>query len=232
MPTLGYMELLHTLLTSDPAAPRLTVYNETTGARLDFSATTLDNWAAKVGNMLTEEFDLEPGCGIAVDLPAGWQPVVIVLGALAAGIDWTIGTPGQIPEVVFTSPDRITDDLVDGTDCDIALVTDDPMGRGVVETGGEVPDGLIDFGPTVRIYGDVYAGATPRLENLYPTDKGNTQSSPARVLSTGFTDTESLITTVLEPLAAGGSAIIVTGPTGAERLETIAKEENATRILR
>ncbi|MBN9644486.1 TIGR03089 family protein [Corynebacterium mendelii] len=226
------MELLNALLTSDPAAPRLTVYNETTGARLDFSATTLDNWAAKVGNMLVEEFDCEPGCRIAVDLPAGWQPVVIVLGALAAGIDWTIGIPDDVPEVVFTSPDRITDDLVEGSDCDIALVTDDPMGRGVVETGGEVPDGLVDFGPTVRVYGDIYPAPTPRLDTLYPAGPDTPRSTPARVMSTGFTDTASLISTVLEPLAAGGSAVIVTGPTGADRLETIAAEENVTQILR
>ncbi|HHU67066.1 MAG TPA: TIGR03089 family protein, partial [Corynebacterium sp.] len=36
------MELLAHLLRTDPSTPRLTVYNESTGARLDFSAVTLD----------------------------------------------------------------------------------------------------------------------------------------------------------------------------------------------
>ena len=48
------MELLQHILSTDPAAPRLTVYTETTGARMDFSAQTLDNWAAKVANLLEE----------------------------------------------------------------------------------------------------------------------------------------------------------------------------------
>ena len=45
------MELLAHLLHADAASPRLTVYNETTGARMDFSGQTLDNWVAKIANM-------------------------------------------------------------------------------------------------------------------------------------------------------------------------------------
>ena len=52
------MELLAHLLHADATSPRLTVYNETTGARMDFSGQTLDNWVAKIANMLEEELDL------------------------------------------------------------------------------------------------------------------------------------------------------------------------------
>ena len=46
------MSMLAPLLATDPAAPRLTVYDETAGTRVEFSAITLDNWANKIANML------------------------------------------------------------------------------------------------------------------------------------------------------------------------------------
>ena len=66
------MDLLAKILASDPTTPRLTVYDENTGARLDFSGITLDNWAAKVANMLIEELDLTEDSLISIDLPPGW----------------------------------------------------------------------------------------------------------------------------------------------------------------
>src|SRR5699024_6134422 len=154
-------ELLSHLLASDPASPRLTVYNENTGARLDFSAITLDNWASKVGNMLLEELDLDEDSTIAVDLPVSWQAAVIVLGAYAAEVQVTFG--GGDADVVFTSPDRFGAN--EGTG-DIVLVSEDPFGRGVVESGGELPRGAIDFGPTVRFYGDQFFHPTRTLPEI------------------------------------------------------------------
>ena len=81
------MELLQHLLSADASAPRLSVYNESDGTRMDFSAQTLENWTSKIANMLLEELDLEPGAEsrILIDLPVSWQSAVIALGALAAG---------------------------------------------------------------------------------------------------------------------------------------------------
>lgn len=214
------MELLAHLLSADPAAPRLTVYNETTGARLDFSAQTLDNWAAKVGNMLLEELDLEPGSSIVVDLPVSWQAVAIVLGALAADIRWVFASEGAA-EVVFTSPSAFG--RWEDSGADIVLVTDDPFGRGVVETGGTLPTGAIDFGPSVRFYGDQFYGPAPALFDVIATSR-----APERVLSTGWTTAEGLIRTVLEPLSAGGSAVVVSGLVDSGRLDAIATAEKTT----
>lgn len=214
------MELLAHLLNADPAAPRLTVYNETTGARLDFSAQTLDNWAAKVGNMLLEELDLDPSSTIILDLPVSWQSVAIVLGTLAAEVNWKLGSSGDA-DVVFTSPASYEDWAESGAD--IVLVTEDPFGRGVVETGGTLPAGAIDFGPTVRFYGDQFFGPAPAL-----TDIVVTQRRPERVLSTGWTTAEGLVTSVLEPLSAGGSAVVVSGLVDSARLDAIATAEKTT----
>lgn len=217
------MELLRHLLDADPAAPRLTVYNETTGARLDFSAQTLDNWAAKVGNMLLEELDLEADSVILIDLPVGWQSAVIVLGALAAGVDTHFGE-GEA-DAVFTSPERAE---VHAAATDLVLVTEDPFGRGVVETGGELPRGAIDFGPTVRFYGDQFFQPTPALPELV-TDTDI--AAGARALGTGWTDYPGFRRQVLEPLSVTGSTVIVSGMADAERLTQIETAEKVNLRL-
>lgn len=214
------MQLLSHLLATDPASPRLTVYNESTGARLDFSAITLDNWASKVGNMLLEELDLDEDSSIAIDLPVSWQAAVIVLGALATEIKVIFGSEGAAQaDVVFTSPERFAANSGHG---DVVLVSDDPFGRGVVESGGELPRGAIDFGPTVRFYGDQFFNPTRTLPEIVG-DSGATAG--ARVLSTGWSDEETFTQQVLAPLAAGGSAVVVAGLTDIQRLAQIANIE-------
>lgn len=219
-PTLGPMELLSHLLKSDPASPRLTVYNENTGARLDFSAITLDNWASKVGNMLLEELDLDEDSTIAIDLPVSWQAAVVVLGALATEVKVIFGA--QEADAIFTSPDRFTTNRDNG---DVVLVSDDPFGRGVVESGGELPRGAIDFGPTVRFYGDQFFNPTRALPDIV----GVTDATPGtRLLSTGWTDMDSFTRNVLAPLAVGGSVVVISGLADTQRLEQIAQSEKVT----
>ena len=216
------MNLLSHLLEADAAKPRLTVYDEATDSRLDFSAVTLDNWAAKVG---IEEFDLDEDSRIAIDLPVSWQAVTIALGALAAHVDFTFGTTDDA-DVLFCSPDRVDASFTG----DIALVTTDPFGRGVVETGGSVPDGVVDFGPTVRFYGDQFFGDTPALPALFDAAVIEPLAA-SRVLSAGWRDRASFDTNILAPLAAGGSVVVVSGLIDSARVEQIAKSERVTVTL-
>ena len=106
------------------------------------------------------------------------------------------------------------------------LVTDDPFGRGVTETGGELPAGAIDFGPTVRFYGDQFPYPTRALTEIVDTDLG-----PERLLATGWQDRADFSRQVLEPLAAGGSTVIVAGLVDAARLDEIAGAEKVTKRL-
>ncbi|AIT60434.1 TIGR03089 family protein [Corynebacterium doosanense] len=216
------MRLLENLLTTDPASPRLTVYNETTGARMDFSAQTLDNWASKIANMLGEELDLDPSSAIAIDLPVSWQAAVTALGAVAARIEVRFGGPSAVGEVdaVFTSLERY--DAWASSGADAVLVSDDPFGRGIEESGGTLPAGALDFGPIVRFYGDVYYGDAPALSSVVP------DGTPERLLSTGWTDRESFQRDVLSPIAAGGSSVVVAGRVSTSRLSEIAENERVT----
>lgn len=213
------MDLLDHLLQDNPATPRVTIYDETNGSRLDFSATTLDNWAAKVANMLYEELDLEPGDGtqIRIDLPVSWQTVVIALGAMAAQIPFTLDSDSPA-DIIFASPDTPAD-----SSAELVAVTTDPFGRGVEESGATLQPGALDFAPTVRFYADQFPAASPRLADL-PTS----YTADTRLLVTGWQDTASFTAHVLGPLAAGGSVVIVRGLSDAERLDSIAQMEHVT----
>ena len=116
----------------------------------------------------------------------------------------------------------------------MCLITSDPFGRGVEETGGTLPDGMVDFGPTVRMFGDDFPLPTPTLEDVvdvqFPQATAGLEPG-ARVLSSGFVDEAGFARTVLGPWAVGGSAIIVLGMASTERLATIAAEEKATTVL-
>lgn len=217
------MKLIDHLLAADPAAPRLTVYEETAGARMDFSAQTLDNWASKIANLLIDELDLDPDSHLAIDLPVGWQAAVIALGALAARVPFTIGPADHLTDdaaVVFTNLERHP--AWAARQVEPVLVSADPFGRGIEESGGVLPADALDFGPTVRFYGDQYHGDAPALSDIVNPGTAD------RLLSTGWTDNDTFTATVLAPLAAGGSAVVVAGGASAERLAAIAANEKTT----
>lgn len=223
------MSLLQPLLASDPASPRLTVYDEDRGTRMEFSAQTLDNWASKVANMLEEEFDLAAGDTALIDLAPSWQSAVIALGAYNAGVKPEFAVKGDATAsastcpVVFTSPERA--EQWPATP-DVVVVSDDPFGRGVEEAGGALPAGAVDFGPTVRFYGDAYFGDSPDLGQFTRTGYG-----PHRYLSAPWSTAAQFEEHVLAPLAAGGSVVVATGLIPAERLDRISQAEKVTHFL-
>ena len=236
------MSLLSPILSTDPASPRLTVYDETAGTRMEFSGVTMDNWANKIANMLVEEFDFEPSDTvtdeenprIVVDLPVSWQAAVLPIGMYNAGLtfattdssshDSSSNKPNTpTPQLVFTTVERMGNWQ---SVTDVAVVSDDPFGRGVTETGGTLPAGVVDFGPTVRFYGDQYYGESPELSAW---DKENTNAE--RLLIPAWHSREEFDETVMATLAAGGSVVVVAGMASADRLEQIAEAEKVDRRL-
>ena len=239
------MDLLAKILASDPTTPRLTMYDENTGARLDFSGITLDNWAAKVANMLIEELDLTEDSLISIDLPPGWQAVAVALGALAASIPVTFFDTTS--DVVFIAEDSAQDAAENAVENeatgsgeysgDVVIVTNDPFGRGVEETGGTLLPGAIDFGPTVRFYGDQFAQPTRSLADIVADvlPQSLYRFSPtSRVLVQGWSNWLDFVAKVLAPLAAGGSVVIATGDPDhltPERLDRIVDIEKVSERL-
>ena len=109
------MSMLAPLLHNDPASPRLTVYDDARGVRMDFSAQTLDNWASKVANMLDEEFDA--GDEVAIDLPVSWQAAVIAIGAYNSSRTPLIDASG-VPNNAADDPNNVLNGIahIPGTD--------------------------------------------------------------------------------------------------------------------
>ena len=73
------------MLRADPVGPRITYYDDATGERIELSAVTLANWAAKTGNLLRDELGAGPASRVAILLPAHWQTAAVLFGV------WWIG---------------------------------------------------------------------------------------------------------------------------------------------
>lgn len=234
------MDLISPLLT-DPGAPRLTVY--ASSGRMEFSARTLDNWAAKVANLLAG-LGAGPGSAVALSADPGWQPVMIALGAwrIGAGLVHSWTSAGPQPCALFT-------DCLDTAESgeaagvpEVYLLSTDPFGRGVEECGGELPFGINDFTPELRPQPDAYGGPQHHSHVLvHPApDAGETgpvTSDNLRELAGALApgtrwvaptwNSVHGLARLLAPLAAGGSVVISEDATPA-RLEHLAAVEKAT----
>ncbi|MBO0853983.1 MAG: TIGR03089 family protein, partial [Nocardia sp.] len=140
--------LLGPILASEPAAPRITHYDDSTGARIELSGLTLANWAAKTANMIRDEFGAAPGARVAVLLPAHWQTAAVLLGCWWAGTEVVLHAAPDA-ELALVSAARL--DEADAI-AEVAALSLDPM-------GGPVPDlpvGVTDFATSVRGHGDQF----------------------------------------------------------------------------
>ena len=70
---------------SAPGLPLVTFVDAARKERVELSATSVENAAAKIANALRDEYELEPGAIVAVHLPVHWQR-----SAWSAGV-WTAG---------------------------------------------------------------------------------------------------------------------------------------------
>ena len=204
---------LHTLLARSPR-PALTWYGDD-GERVELSGPVLAQWVTKAANMLLEELDAGPGARVRVDLPGHWRAVVWAMAV------WRVGACVVVSDEVGTSP-------VD------AVVTAAPAsfaGRpGVVAVAlpalarsfpGALPDGVLD-GSAVLSYGDAL-GSVPPVDLDAPALLGPSGAashaqlvgpggSSGRVLVDAAGDgLDTMLRTVLDVLAAGGSVVLVGG---------------------
>ncbi|HIW92570.1 MAG TPA: TIGR03089 family protein [Candidatus Corynebacterium avicola] len=232
------MDLMAPLLASDAASPRLTTYTD--AGRMELSAETVANWASKGGNLMVAELGLAPGDVVAVDAPADWMPAVLVLGCWRAG-------------VAVCSPDSPAFDAAAAlltTDADahpdfggeVLLLSTDPFGRGVGEAGGDVPFGVVDLSPELRVQGDRYAGPETGEDAVLLVDASGTPVTGSdlkgraaerhgvgvRAVGAAWSDTDGLVDCLL-PLFTGGSVVVSTDP-AAERLAQLADTEHGTVV--
>ena len=210
--------LLGPILAADPAGPRVTYYDDATGERIELSASTLANWAAKTANMVRDEFALEPGGKVAVLLPAHWQSVAVFWFELFTRLNFEVVlSPDADAELAFVTADRL-DDVADVPE--VAALSLDAFGKGL----SDLPLGVADYATSIRVHGDQFrsAGTGSALEGRSVADTIDAARASAknvelvstdRVLSSRTWDTaDELIDGLLAVLAAGASLVQVAHP--------------------
>lgn len=218
--------LLRPLLARSAARPLITHYDDAMGSRIELSAATLANWAAKTANWLTEEFDVEPGDQVCVRLPAHWQTAGVLLGAWWCGAEVTDQPDGA--RVAFVAPAEAPDgaDPVSGAEA-VAVVALDALGRGLP---GEPAGGALDYLAEARLSGDDYVPIVPvpgdgpallgsSVDEVLAAAAGRAEAlgigAGDRVLSTReWTLPDGVLDAVLAPMSAGASLVQVTGGGG------------------
>ena len=75
-------DLFKQRLHHDPSSPLVTYYDESSGERIELSATSFANWVNKTANLIRDEMGLSEGEAIFLDLPLHWQSLVWVQAAL------------------------------------------------------------------------------------------------------------------------------------------------------
>ena len=228
--------ILDPMLRADPVGPRITHYDDATGERIELSALTLANWAAKTGNLLRDELGAGPASRVAVLLPAHWQTVAVLFGVWWIGAEVVLGDSDA--DVALCVVDRL--DEADATGAgEVAVLSLDPFGR----PAPDLPVGVTDYATAVRVHGDQIVAE----RNPGPALAGRSvdevlaacQNSAAarglttgqRVLSTASWDgPDEVIDGLLAVLAIGGSLVQVANPDQAalpRKIET----EKVTRVF-
>ncbi|MGH3957605.1 TIGR03089 family protein [Mycobacterium sp.] len=225
------------MLRADPVGPRITYYDDADGERIELSAVTLANWAAKTGNLLRDELGAGPASRVAVLLPAHWQTAAVLFGV------WWIGAEvlleGGPADIALCTADRLDEaDQAVGAG-EVAVLSLDPFGR----PAAELPIGVTDYATAVRVHGDQIDAERrpgPALAGRSVADvldecessaqaRGLTRSD--RVLSTAsWGQPIALVDGLLAVLALGASLVQVANPDPAVLSRRI-EAEKVTRTL-
>jgi uncharacterized protein (TIGR03089 family) len=205
--------LLARALATNPAGPLLTMYDDSTGERIELSATTLDNWVAKTANLL-QDSGVEPGAVAVVLLPPHWQGAAILLGCWSAGVSVTLDSDPA--EVAFASADRINE----------AMDADEVYGLSLAPFAVRmhvVPPGVTDYATEVRGHGDRFMPLQP-VDPQAPALDGTSHAdlvaaAAARAAEFGISAGDRVLAAdptgldwLLAPLAAGATIVLCRNP--------------------
>ena len=251
MPPIGPAALLASARDRDPARPLVTHYDDSTGERVELSATTLDNWVAKTANLLQDEFDVGPGSTVAVSLPVHWQTAAVLLGVWSCGaavVDTAAEDDGGLSgvDVVLAAQDRLAALEEEDGDTELLGLSLHPLGGGMAGYAGAARD----FALEVRTAGDRFVPYSPPdptatglvAGGLELTLAGLVDAAGALAGRLGIGPDDRILVDaqvaaeagpvawLLAPLSAGASIVICRYPF-AERLPERAASEKVTATL-
>ena len=232
--------ILDPMLRADPVGPRITYYDDATGERIELSAVTLANWAAKTGNLLRDELGAGPASRIAILLPAHWQTAAVLFGVWWIGAEAVLAGPADLALCTGQRLDEADVAVSGGSGpAEVAVLSLDPFGR----PAPDLPVGVTDYATAVRVHGDQIVPERqpgPALAGR-PVDQilADCQKSAAargltssdRVLSSAsWAAPADLVDGLLAVMAIGASLVQVANPDQSalpRRIET----EKVTRVL-
>jgi uncharacterized protein (TIGR03089 family) len=228
--------ILDPVLRADPVGPRITYYDDAVGERIELSAVTLANWAAKAGNLLRDELAAGPGSRVAILLPAHWQTAAVLFGV------WWIGAEVVLEgaaDVALCTADRLDEADTAVLGGEVAVLSLDPFGR----PAPDLPIGVTDYATAVRVHGDqivperrpgpVLDGRSVEaiLADCERSAAARGLTATDRVLSSAsWARPDELVDGLLAIMAVGASLVQVANPDPAvlqRRIET----EKVTRVL-
>lgn len=209
-----FSALLKQLL-SDPGQPLVTFYDDATGERVELSVATYANWVAKTSSLFVEEFDLERGQRLRIDLPTHW------LGPVFLGAAWTVGltvTEDDEPDAVVCGPATLEAWAPLAGKLPVIACALKPLG---VRFAEPLPGGVHDFGVEVWSQPDAFTPWDPPTADDPATDdatqaelfaaagSGVLLGAGGRLLTDANPAAPAGRATFTEPLVRRGSAIWV-----------------------
>lgn len=225
------------MLAADPVGPRITYYDDATGERIELSAVTLANWAAKTGNLLRDELGAGPHSRVAILLPAHWQTAAVLFGVWWIGAEAVLDGPGDLALCTTERLDEADAAVEPGGE--VAVLSLDPFGR----PAPDLPIGVTDYATAVRVHGDQIVAERhpgPALAGRSVEEVlADCESSAAtrglmakdRVLSTAsWPGPTELVDGLLAVMSIGASLVQVANPDPAA-LQRRVETEKITRIL-
>lgn len=138
------------MMRADPVGPRITYYDDASAERIELSAATLANWAAKTGNLLRDELGAAAGSRIAVLLPAHWQTAAVLFGAWWIGAEVLLEAPDGDADVALCTAERLDEADAAVAGGEVVVLSLDPFGR----PAPDLPVGVTDYATAVRVHGD------------------------------------------------------------------------------
>ncbi|MFL6179104.1 MAG: TIGR03089 family protein [Actinomycetes bacterium] len=208
---------LQNALSSDPARPRLTYYDDVSTERVELSAQTLANWVIKTMNLLVEDVGVEAEARVSLHLPAHWLTAVWLIAADGVGAHVDVAAPN---DGMVELPGR--DDLQDfvvvdtGLSLEVFAVSLAPM---AMPLGAALPANSRDFCAEVRTMPDQLTSlpeVTGTLNEAAVTRAAQLDLRPgdrvAIISGAALATLSELVEGLLAPLTVDGSAVWTRNP--------------------